>query len=72
MNKVDLWSEAGLVALLARKRRVLERQVICTNCGADQVQVTDYLYVPAKYKCRYCKTRFMNEPLIPAKEGTSR
>ena len=53
----------GLQALLDRKDFVCANVPHCPRCSEQmQIQVTNYLSVPAKWRCRMCKHRFVHEP----------
>lgn len=58
------WDWADVEAHCDRRDRLLRHRVLCPACDADQVQILT-AYVPlaeAIYKCRMCKTRFVQEP----------
>lgn len=51
-----------LEQILERKDRLLKRKMFCIKCSSEQVQLYDYIYPPAKYKCRVCYHKFIDEP----------
>lgn len=52
-----------LEGLLRRKDFICSHVPHCPRCREQmQIQVTDYVGVPAKWKCRMCKYRFEYEP----------
>lgn len=36
---------------------------LCESCGADQVQLIDWNYPPAPWRCRKCKHGWYHEPI---------
>jgi len=54
--------------ILAARRNALSYHVPdCPQCGASRhgyMQLTDWLRVPAEWKCRQCGYRFLHEPVV--------
>lgn len=62
--------EKALNEILAEVLKIADRrEMLCRNakpcpaCFTDQVQLVDYVAVPAQWKCRHCKHRFTHEPM---------
>ena len=48
----------------ASRREYLGKNAIpCPSCKTKQVQLIDYFYVPAQWKCRHCFLKFTFEPV---------
>ena len=52
------------LALTARRERVKKHAPGCLRCRSNQVQLKIWQEVPAYWKCRMCKHRFVYEPLV--------
>ncbi len=53
----------NLEKLIERREFVCSYVPHCPKCGEQmQIQITDYVRVPAKWRCRMCKHRFEEEP----------
>ena len=56
---------ARALALTERRLRVSRHAPGCLRCRSTQCQLREWLQVPARWKCRICKFRFVYEPLVP-------
>ena len=54
------------LALASRRTRIQKHAPGCLACRTRQVQLRDWITVPARWKCRQCKLRFVYEPLVIA------
>jgi transposase-like protein len=50
--------------LTDRREHLSHHTPYCPRCGDEQIQLIGYSNVPAEWKCRRCKTKFLYEPLI--------
>ena len=52
----------GAIELANRREFLCANSPKCIECETPQVQLTQYFYRPAEWKCRHCKTVFLFEP----------
>lgn len=58
----------NVLPIVSRRERLCRDRHVrrCPKCHTRQVQLTDWVAVPARWRCRECRHKFIHEPLVIA------